>query len=223
MCCVDEGGGNEWRRADVLRGLLQTQFRSVPAPLSSVYSYTKENNEIAFSHRMLASAAKASSEEKPDLEGRVSRKNFWIGCAAAACLTIFSPLSPLRAAGLEPGYWKIISTPVVNGATAPPQTKMLCLSPDEAIDLEKLFAPRMATVNSDCERSENELTPTSLKWRLTCTGQMTMDVAGVFMFDTPQHYSAEVTTKGSIAGQSMETRVTIDAERVGECPRDIGR
>ena len=48
--------------------------------------------------------------------------------------------------------------------------------------------------------------------------QMTMDVAGTFTFDTPQHYSAEVTTKGSIAGQSMETRVTIDAERVGECP-----
>jgi hypothetical protein len=167
---------------------------------------------------MLANGAKAFSEEKPMLEACVSGKDFWTASAAAGCVTISVALAPAFAAGLEPGYWKIVSTPVVNGATAPPQTKMLCLAADEAADLDKLFSPRMATVNSDCERAENELTATSLKWRLKCTGQMTMDVAGAFTFDTPQHYSAEVTTKGSIAGQSMETRVTIDAERVGECP-----
>jgi hypothetical protein len=73
-------------------------------------------------------------------------------------------------------------------------------------------------VNATCERVEHELTATSLKWRLTCTGQVNMDVAGAFAFDTPQRYSAEVRTQMTMAGQTMQTRVKIEGERVGECP-----
>ena len=45
-----------------------------------------------------------------------------------------------------------------------------------------------------------------------------MDVTGTFDFDTPQHYRAMVTTKASIGGQTMDSRVTIEGERMGECP-----
>jgi hypothetical protein len=151
------------------------------------------------------------------LEIDVSKKYFRSTFALIAAGLFLS--APAIADGLQPGYWKIVSSPTLNGATAAPQTKMLCLTPAEAADLPALFSPRMATVNSECQRTENEATPTSLKWRLQCTGQMTMDVAGIFKFPTPQHYTAEVNTKGTIAGQSMETRVTIEAERTGECPQ----
>jgi len=125
---------------------------------------------------------------------------------------------PANADGLQPGHWKVTSTPQVNGAPAPPQVKMRCLTPEETSDIDKTFSPESRTQNSSCERIEHELTATKLRWRLKCTGQMSMDVTGTFEFDTPQHYTAVVVSKASIGGQTMESRVTIEGERVGECP-----
>ena len=92
------------------------------------------------------------------------------------------------------------------------------MTPAEVADLGKTFSPEASTVNAACERAEHELTATSLKWRLTCTGQVNMDVAGAFAFETPQRYSAEVRTQMTMAGQTMQSRVKITGERVGECP-----
>lgn len=125
---------------------------------------------------------------------------------------------PANAEGLQPGLWRVTSTPEVRGAPAPPQVKSRCLTPEEASDLDKTFSPESRTQNSACERIEHELTGTRLRWRLQCTGQMSMDVTGTFDFDMPQHYSAVVTTKASIGGQNMDSRVTIEGERIGECP-----
>jgi hypothetical protein len=122
------------------------------------------------------------------------------------------------AEGLQAGHWKVTSTPLVNGAAAPAQVKMRCLTPAETADLDKTFSPESRTQNSACERIEHEVTGTRLRWRLQCTGQMSMDVAGTFEFDTPQHYTAVVTTQASIGGQNLNSRVTIEGERVGECP-----
>jgi len=133
----------------------------------------------------------------------------------AACA--FAP-GPAHAEGLQPGYWKVTSVPEVNGAPAPPQEKMRCMTAAETADLDKTFSPEARTINSACERVEHELTATSLKWRLQCKGQMSMDVAGAFRFETPQRYVAEVRTTMSIPGQTVTSRVTILGERVGECP-----
>jgi hypothetical protein len=138
-----------------------------------------------------------------------------------AAITIAATMSAAGAAaadGLQPGYWKVVSRPEVNGAAAPPTEKMRCLTPAETSDLAKTFSPEMATVNTACERIENEATATSLKWRLKCTGQVNMDIAGAFSFDTPQRYSAEVRSQMSIAGQTVQSRVAIEGERVGDCP-----
>jgi hypothetical protein len=126
--------------------------------------------------------------------------------------------SPSSAEGLAPGYWKVTSVPEVNGQPAPPQEKMRCMTPAETADLDKTFSPEARTINSACERVEHELTATSLKWRLQCKGQMSMDVAGAFKFETPQRYVAEVRTMMSMPGQTVASRVTIVGERVGECP-----
>src|SRR4051812_1366808 len=133
-------------------------------------------------------------------------------------MTLAAMASPGRADGLEPGYWKITSTPEVNGAPAPPQEKMRCMSPAETSDLGTTFSPQANTINATCERVEHELTPSALTWRLACTGQVSMDVAGAFKFETPQRYVAEVRTQMAIAGQTVSSRVKIEGERVGECP-----
>jgi Protein of unknown function (DUF3617) len=122
------------------------------------------------------------------------------------------------AEGLQPGLWNVTSTPEANGVPAPPQMKTRCLTPAEASDVDKTFSPESRTQNSACERIEHEVTGTKLRWRLQCTGQMSMDVTGVFDFDTPQHYTAVVTSKASMGGQIMNSRVTIVGERTGDCP-----
>lgn len=140
-------------------------------------------------------------------------------CAALLALAAVATLTaPASADGLQPGYWKVTSTPEVNGAPTPPQEKMRCMTPAETSDLDKTFSPEARTINSACERVAHEATATSLTWRLQCTGPMTMDVAGAFKFETPQRYVAEVRTAMSMPGQSVTSRVTIVGERVGECP-----
>jgi uncharacterized protein DUF3617 len=93
-----------------------------------------------------------------------------------------------------------------------------CLNAEAVADLEKTFSPVSRTTNSACERTENESTPQRLKWRLQCRGQLDMDVAGEFVFET-ERYSAKVNTEASMAGQVMHrSQVTIEAQRVGDCP-----
>jgi hypothetical protein len=125
---------------------------------------------------------------------------------------------PAHADGLKAGLWRVINKPEVNGQAAPPRENMRCLTAEDVKDLDKIFSPVSRTTNSTCERAEHESTPQRLKWRLKCTGQLDMDVAGEFVFDTPEHYSATINTEAAMLGQVMQkTRVTIEATRFGEC------
>jgi hypothetical protein len=135
-----------------------------------------------------------------------------------AAQLILALASPALADGLEAGYWKVTSSPEINGRPAPPNERMRCLTAAEVADLGKTFSPEANTVGATCERVEHELTATALKWHLKCTGQVEMDVAGAFAFETPQRYSAEVRSQMTMAGQTMRSRVKITGERVGECP-----
>jgi len=148
-------------------------------------------------------------------ETRVPRFAVPIASSLAAFLLA---VSPAGADGLQAGQWKVTSTPEINGAPAPGNTRLRCMTPAEVADLGKTFSPEANTVGAACERAEHELTATSLKWRLACTGQVNMDVAGIFAFETPQRYTAEVRTQMAMAGQIMQSRVKIEGERVGECP-----
>lgn len=144
-------------------------------------------------------------------------RRFALQIASSLAAVLFTA-SPTLAEGLQPGYWKVTSTPEVNGAPAPAQEKMRCMTPAETSDLDKTFSPEARTINSTCERVEHEVTLTTLTWRLKCTGQMSMDIAGAFKFETPQRYVAEVRTAMSMPGQSVTSRVKIEGERIGECP-----
>ncbi len=101
-----------------------------------------------------------------------------------------------RAEGLEAGLWKVVTKAEVNGVTG----------------------PNSRTTNSTCETSEHEASPQRLKWRLQCKGQLDMDVAGEFLFDAPEHYTATITTRATMLGKEIQhSQASIEAQRVGAC------
>ena len=135
----------------------------------------------------------------------------------AAVLSVSSPLA-VQADGLQAGLWSVRQSPVINDMSGPVQQNLRCLTAEAVANLDKTFSPASRTTNSACEQVEHESTPQKLKWRLQCTGQLNMDVAGEFVFENPQRYTATVTTEASMAGQLMQkSRVNIEAEWIGEC------
>ena len=53
---------------------------------------------------------------------------------------------------------------------------------------------------------------------ITDHGQIDMDVAGQFIFDSPTRYSALVGTRATMLGRIVQdTMLSISAERIGEC------
>jgi hypothetical protein len=130
----------------------------------------------------------------------------------------------LAADGLQPGLWKVVTRAEINAMQAPAEIKTRCLKPDDARDLEKTFAPEYRVQGSTCERMNVQWSGQKLAWRVQCTGPLSMDVAGTYEFDTPQHYTGVVTLQGSMAGREMRSRTTLEGERIGECgPEDGGR
>ena len=119
---------------------------------------------------------------------------------------------------IEAGEWKVTSTGVVNGTTSPPQAKSRCITPEQAGNVAATFGPVSGTVNSDCAAPTIDAAGKTLKWRLQCRGQLDIDAAAEFTFDSPRHYTAVITSKGKMAGALIsDVKTDIEAERVGEC------
>ena len=134
---------------------------------------------------------------------------------AAALVTTASGAS---AEGIEAGLWRSIQTPTINGIAGPPRETSRCLRADDVADLKRTFSPVYGTTNSACEQVEDEFTPQRLKWRLQCRGQLDMDVAGEFVFERTNRYTATIVASSSMLGKVMqEVHTQIEAERVGEC------
>ena len=137
----------------------------------------------------------------------------------AACLAAAAAsTTAARADGLDAGLWRSLQTPTLNGMTAPPRESTRCLRAADVADLERTFSPVYGTTNSACEQVEREFTPQRLKWRLQCRGQLDMDVAGEFVFERSDRYTATIVALSSMLGKVMqEVRTRIEAQRVGEC------
>jgi len=54
---------------------------------------------------------------------------------------------------------------------------------------------------------------------LQCKGQLDLDVLGDFNFDSADHYTATVTSKGVIGGKLIsDVNTELVGERIGDCP-----
>jgi hypothetical protein len=138
--------------------------------------------------------------------------------AAGFCIGLLLAAPGAQADGIEPGLWRITTRQPMNGAPSPPQVATRCLTPEQARDPGETFSPQFGGVNTDCERRDYQASGERVSWRLQCRGQFEMDVAGEFIFETARHYTATITTKGSMAGQVvMNSTSALDGEHIGEC------
>src|SRR5262249_57202763 len=102
-------------------------------------------------------------------------------CGRAGVLVLAIVVATAHAAaadGLRAGQWITVHATEIDGVAVPMQQGTRCLTPEAVADLAKTFSPISRTTNSTCERVEHELTPQRLKWRLQCSGQIDLDVAG---------------------------------------------
>ena len=123
-----------------------------------------------------------------------------------------------RADGLRAGQWKILTRPEIDGVAGPEQETTRCLTESDVSNLEATFSPNSRAVNSSCESVGQETSPRRLTWHLRCSGQIDMDVAGEFLFPTPDHYSAIITSHASMLGRPLQdSRALIDGRHLGPC------
>ena len=87
--------------------------------------------------------------------------------------------------------------------------------------LRSQYEGRKASAEAGAPRTLNteyEATGRTLKWRLQCRGQLDVDVAGQFNFDSPLHYTATITSKGRMAGALIsDVKTELEGERVSDC------
>ena len=78
--------------------------------------------------------------------------------------------------------------------------------------------PQPASPEEKCTRTQYEWTGRKLSWQIECSGQMNMKGGGKINFDTPEHYSGEITSTGSVNGHDFNSTIALDGQRVGDCP-----
>ena len=119
---------------------------------------------------------------------------------------------------IEPGQWKVTQGGVMNGAAMPPQVKMRCITPEQASDVAATFGPMSGTINSTCDAPSVATSERILNWRLQCGGQLDVDVAAQFNFESSSRYTATIASLGRMGGITIsDVRTDIVGERIGDC------
>ena len=124
------------------------------------------------------------------------------------------------AEGIEPGLWKITSRTETGGVIGPPHETARCLTAEQTKDVATTFSPVSRTANSVCAPIERSFNGEKLTWKLSCKGQLDMELTGEFIFDSARHYTATTRTKAAMAGQQMiDSQDTLEAQWLSEnCP-----
>ena len=121
---------------------------------------------------------------------------------------------------IEPGLWQVISRTQTGGVIGPPHESSKCLTPQDVADLATTFSPVSRTVNSTCAPIERSMAGLRLTWRLTCKGQLDMELTGEFNFDSARHYTGTVQSKAAMAGMLMvDSQENIEARWLSACPQ----
>jgi hypothetical protein len=137
---------------------------------------------------------------------------------AAAVLALAA--SAAFADGIEAGLWKITTIIETNGMTGPPRVTTKCLTAEQVADLPATFSPVASTINSTCEPMQHSFDGKKLNWHLVCKGELNMQLAGEFNFDTPHHYTGSVQSTASMGGQTMPgSKNTVEGQWVSACPK----
>ena len=143
------------------------------------------------------------------------RRFFRVASTAAAVVLAGSVAC---AEGVAPGLWRIISRTETGGVIGPPHESSRCLTEDQARDLATTFVPPPSADNASCTPIERSVSGQKLTWHVTCRGQLDMEQAGEFTFDSPHHYTATTRTRATVSGKTMiDSQDTLEGQWVSEC------
>jgi hypothetical protein len=154
----------------------------------------------------------------------VAYRRAWAACLCSLLIAAWLVGWPSRltalADGLEPGLWHVTSRTQTGNVIGPPHESSRCLTSADTGDLATAFSPVSRTVNSVCAPIERSFNGSRLSWRLTCKGQLDMELAGEFTFDNPRHYTGTVQTKAAMAGLAMvDSQESVEGRWVSACPQ----
>ena len=131
-------------------------------------------------------------------------------------LLAFAPVAN-SAQGPKPGMWKVVTHVTRDGTATPPDSHTSCVTAEQMKDPGQSIMPHQASPEEKCTRTQYEWTGTRLSWQIECTGQMNLKGGGKIVFDTPEHYSGQITSNGSVNGHDFNSTIVLDGQRVGDC------
>ena len=125
--------------------------------------------------------------------------------------------SGARAAEPQPGFWEVKVKIDLPGGTHE-QVSTNCMTPEQIRNIGSGFeipqSPGMT-----CARTNSTWDGTRLVVRVRCelqAGQSESELA--YVFDTPAHYTATMTTKVRNRGREITSSSNMEGRRLGECP-----
>jgi hypothetical protein len=131
-------------------------------------------------------------------------------------------LGQAQAAQPQPGQWKVTTKMTFTGG--PPgmgpeeRTQLQCITPEQAKDPRSAFAEATNSGGQNCT-TKRDWNGSVLSFETTCRSE-TQSTKGSMTFDTPTHYRGVMNTSAPAGGgASMQLTVTMEGQRVGECPR----
>jgi hypothetical protein len=148
---------------------------------------------------------------------------------SAVAATLFA-LAADNASAAQPqaGQWKVVTKTTITGG--PPgipadmrtqeNTQLYCLTPEQVKDPTKVWMdPQSSRSGGEGCTNKNSWNGTVLTIDSTCGGSPPTSVKGTMTFDTPTHYRGEMKSAAPTGSTPMQVAVTLEGQRVGECPR----
>ena len=158
------------------------------------------------------------------LAGRVQRgermRRVGVLVGGAALLALILPTAPAYAVNEpQPGLWQTTSKTERDGVTKPGETKSHCITPQEARDFANTSPRNVKGKDEDCKSTDLKKTANGMTWRMQCTGAVPVESTGSYTFENSQRYIAVFKTSAKFARKIITSTLTVEAQRIGECPR----
>ena len=135
---------------------------------------------------------------------------------AFAAVLLFTP--DARAAEPQPGWWEVKIKSM--GPSGPHEVvNNNCVTPEHTKNIATGFSP-VENPGTSCTQVNYKWDGTRLSFQIRCDIQGSKSEGEmVYVFDTPTHYTATMTNKISVRGQSIVTTMTMEGRRVADCPK----
>jgi len=121
----------------------------------------------------------------------------------------------------QSGLWEVSTKRERVGVTTPQATRTRCITEKQASELgtQPSVITSAGPAGPNCKFADWQKTPDGVTWRLQCPGPLAAEQTGRYVFDTAQHFTATFNTSVSIPGRERTSVLTIEARRIGECPK----